>query len=107
MRRAAALLIVAAMACTPCLSRAGELQPGATATGYEDYGIHPPPPEAEWRGALLAEREEPFRIEWQDTRAGRLKSVEGVFASRVYRDAGTGGAGVPLHADRDGAGRHL
>jgi hypothetical protein len=90
MYRAVAISFVTVICLSTDHVQAGEIAPGGTGSSYEDFRMTPPPPDAEWQGPLLAERRQPFRVEWVNE-FGAPSSVEGVFASRVYRDPGTGG----------------
>ena len=76
---------------------AGPLAPGQTGNTREEDGIYPAPPPSAYQGALLAQRSEPFRFETVDQ--GQTQFIEGLFSSRVYRDAGTGGLAFVYELD--------
>jgi hypothetical protein len=86
--------VVTLMLAVPLSARARPLAPGGSGAGTAEYndGTHwPLPPPEQWRGALLAERSEPYAFNAINRETGARYFVRGTFTSRVYRDAGTGG----------------
>ena len=86
-RPALCLFLVVSSVANP--APAGELAPGGRGSDFEDYRMHPMPPEEQWQGPLLDEHAEAYVFE--STHEGERVFQGATLTSSVYRDAGTGG----------------
>jgi hypothetical protein len=90
------LRLVIGFAVASCLLastvQAGAVAPGETKDGtFEGNNLTPLPPDAQWKGELLGERTDPWSFIGEQQPNGERPTASGTFASRVYRDTGTGG----------------